>query len=133
MGSTPQESAEGEKGRPLTDEQLRHFAANGWVLQEGAFTLDECAQYRAAIDRLVARDYCISETRRAANERGRDPEQLGAGITNVDNMINSGEPLFLSWITHPHILPVLKQLLGIGYPYPQVLDEADAVNAEGRN
>ncbi len=29
--------------------------------------------------------------------------------------------------------PLLKQLLGIGYPYPQVLDEADAGNAEGRN
>jgi len=28
--------------------------------------------------------------------------------------------------------PMLRQLLGIGYPYPQVLDEADAVNAEGR-
>lgn len=28
--------------------------------------------------------------------------------------------------------PILKQLLGIGYPYPQVLDEAEAVNAEGR-
>jgi len=28
--------------------------------------------------------------------------------------------------------PMLAQLLGIGYPYPQVLDDADAVNAEGR-
>ena len=28
--------------------------------------------------------------------------------------------------------PMLRQLLGIDYPYPQVLDEADAVNAEGR-
>lgn len=27
--------------------------------------------------------------------------------------------------------PLLRQLLGIDYPYPQVLDEADAVNAEG--
>lgn len=121
--------------RPLTDAQLRHFAEHGWVLQEAAFTADECAEYRAAIDRLVARDYCISETRRAANERGRDPEQLGAGVTNVDNMINSGEPLFLSWITHPHILPVLKQLLGtppsyegcccrITLPHPKRTDPA---------
>jgi ectoine hydroxylase-related dioxygenase (phytanoyl-CoA dioxygenase family) len=29
--------------------------------------------------------------------------------------------------------PVLRQLLGVDYPYPQVLDEADAVNAEGRS
>ena len=29
--------------------------------------------------------------------------------------------------------PMLKQLLGIDYPYPQVLDDADAVNAEGIN
>ncbi len=29
--------------------------------------------------------------------------------------------------------PMLKQLLGVDYPYPQVLDEAEAVNAEGRN
>jgi ectoine hydroxylase-related dioxygenase (phytanoyl-CoA dioxygenase family) len=28
--------------------------------------------------------------------------------------------------------PILRQLLGVDYPYPQVLDEADAVNAEGR-
>ena len=28
--------------------------------------------------------------------------------------------------------PMLRQLLGIDYPYPQVLDEAEAVNAEGR-
>ena len=28
--------------------------------------------------------------------------------------------------------PMLKQLLGIGYPYPQVLDDAEAVNAEGK-
>ena len=28
--------------------------------------------------------------------------------------------------------PILKQLLGIGYPYPQVLDDAEAVNAEGK-
>lgn len=27
--------------------------------------------------------------------------------------------------------PMLKQLLGIGYPYPQVLDDADAGNTEG--
>ena len=27
--------------------------------------------------------------------------------------------------------PMLRQLIGIDYPYPQVLDEADAVNAEG--
>lgn len=29
--------------------------------------------------------------------------------------------------------PMLRQLLGVDYPYPQVLDEADAVNAEGRS
>lgn len=29
--------------------------------------------------------------------------------------------------------PMLRQLLGVDYPYPQVLDEADPVNAEGRN
>lgn len=28
--------------------------------------------------------------------------------------------------------PMLRQLLGVDYPYPQVLDDADAVNAEGR-
>ena len=28
--------------------------------------------------------------------------------------------------------PMLRQLLGVGYPYPQVLDEAEAGNAEGR-
>ncbi|MDX2378259.1 MAG: phytanoyl-CoA dioxygenase family protein [Acidimicrobiia bacterium] len=28
--------------------------------------------------------------------------------------------------------PMLRQLLGVDYPYPQVLDEAEAVNAEGR-
>lgn len=28
--------------------------------------------------------------------------------------------------------PMLRQLLGIGYPYPQVLDEAEAGNTEGR-
>jgi ectoine hydroxylase-related dioxygenase (phytanoyl-CoA dioxygenase family) len=28
--------------------------------------------------------------------------------------------------------PMLKQLLGIGYPYPQVLDDADEGNTEGR-
>eukprot|EP01043_Picozoa_sp_COSAG02_P009245 COSAG02_NODE_311_length_24966_cov_1089.426187_15_plen_67_part_00 len=60
---------EAAEPRPLTDSQLRHFAEKGWVLQERAFTQQECAEYRAAIDRLVARDYCISETRRAANER----------------------------------------------------------------
>ena len=27
--------------------------------------------------------------------------------------------------------PTLRRLLGVGYPYPQVLDEADPVNAEG--
>jgi hypothetical protein len=45
-------------------------------------------------------------------------------------MINSGEPIFLDWMTHPHILPVLKQLLGapptfegchamVKHPHPQ--------------
>lgn len=29
--------------------------------------------------------------------------------------------------------PMLRQLLGVDYPYPQVLDEAEAVNAEGIN
>jgi len=29
--------------------------------------------------------------------------------------------------------PMLSQLLGIDYPYPQILDEADATNAEGRD
>jgi ectoine hydroxylase-related dioxygenase (phytanoyl-CoA dioxygenase family) len=28
--------------------------------------------------------------------------------------------------------PMLRQLLGVGYPYPQVLDEAEAGNTEGR-
>ena len=125
----------GRRPRPLSDGQLAHFAAHGWVLQPAAFDAEECAAYRAAIDRLAERDYCVSETRRAANERGRDPEQRGAGITNVDNMINSGEPLFLDWITHPHILPVLKQLLGtppsyegcccrITTPHPKRVDPA---------
>ena len=49
-------------------------------------------------------------------------------------MVNSGEPIFLEWIMHPHILPVLKQLLGapptfegchamVKHPHPQRHDE----------
>ena len=28
--------------------------------------------------------------------------------------------------------PMMRQLLGLNYKYPEVLDTADAVNAEGR-
>ena len=28
--------------------------------------------------------------------------------------------------------PLLRQLVGLDYPYPQLLDEAEAGNAEGR-
>ena len=49
-------------------------------------------------------------------------------------VVNSGEPIFLEWIMHPHILPVLKQLLGapptfegchamVKHPHPQRHDE----------
>ena len=39
------------------DEQrgLAHFAEHGWVLQPAAFDAEECAAYRAAIDRLAER------------------------------------------------------------------------------
>jgi ectoine hydroxylase-related dioxygenase (phytanoyl-CoA dioxygenase family) len=29
--------------------------------------------------------------------------------------------------------PQLRQLMGLDYPYPQILDDAEAINAEGRN
>ena len=28
--------------------------------------------------------------------------------------------------------PLLRQLVGLDYPYPQILDDAEAGNAEGR-
>ncbi len=31
-----------------------------------------------------------------------------------------------------NVSPDLRQLLGLNHPYPEILDKADAVNAEGR-
>jgi hypothetical protein len=112
--------------RELSAEQLRHFAEHGWVIQEDAFTAEECALFRQALDRLDAREYCPG------------PHSWDGGdIHNIDNQINSGEEIFLDWITHPHILPVLWQLLGapptfegchamIKHPHPLRHDRAEA-------
>jgi hypothetical protein len=86
----------------LSLEQLRHFSAKGWVVQENAFTLAECARFRAALDRLREREYCPGpHTHNAAGPK-----------INMDNMVNSGEPVFLEFCTHPRVLPVLKQIIG---------------------
>lgn len=43
------------RGHPLTF-QLHH--PQGWVIQEDAFTPEECAMFREAMDRLDEREYC---------------------------------------------------------------------------
>ena len=90
---------EAPEPRGLTDAQLLHFAEHGWVVQEDAFTAGECASFRAALDRLAARGYCPGP-----HADTDDEDSPSCGITNVDNMINSGERIFLDWIVHPHIL-----------------------------
>ena len=40
----------------LTDAQLFHFAVHGWVLQEDVFDAEECAAFRAGMDKLYASD-----------------------------------------------------------------------------
>jgi len=40
--------------------------------------------------------------------------------------------IFFGSVWHCAMLPALRQLLGFDYPYPQVLDDSDAENAEGR-
>ena len=85
----------------LSDAQLRHFAERGWVVQEDAFTPAECEKFRSALDRLADREYCPG------------PHDFdGVDKVNIDNQINSGEKIFLDWITHPNVLPVLKQIIG---------------------
>ena len=58
--------------RELSDEQLQHFAQHGWVIQEDAFTPEECALFREALDRLDAQKYCPDCTHR---ERERERER----------------------------------------------------------
>jgi ectoine hydroxylase-related dioxygenase (phytanoyl-CoA dioxygenase family) len=83
----------------LTDAQLFHFAVHGWVLQEDVFDAEECAAFRAGMDKLYASD--------VSTMVHKDTDD----VKNVDNMI-SHEQLFRDWIIHPKILPVQKQLLG---------------------
>ena len=109
----------------LSDAQLRHFSEHGWVIQRGAFTPAECAAFREALDRLAARQYCPG------------PHEFDGGPTlNIDNQINSGESIFLDWMTHPKVLPALKQVIGapptfecchamINRPHPKRHDAAE--------
>eukprot|EP01051_Picozoa_sp_SAG22_P004382 SAG22_NODE_233_length_14378_cov_86.382100_3_plen_286_part_00 len=104
------EAAAGPAAGPvgLSAEKLQHFAEHGWVLQENAFAPKECADFRSALDRLGAANFCPGPHRDVD-----DPSSPSAGIHNVDNMINSDEQIFRDWIVHPHILPVIKQLTGV--------------------
>ena len=83
----------------LTDAQIYHFAVHGWVLQEGVFNAEECAAFKAGMERIYESDMSTMVH--------KDTED----IKNVDNMVNH-EQLFRDWIAHPKILPVQKQLLG---------------------
>jgi ectoine hydroxylase-related dioxygenase (phytanoyl-CoA dioxygenase family) len=62
-----------------------------------------------------------------------DGDRIGVLLEYLPKFVR---PLEDHSVVRPEVVaratPMLKQLLGIDYPYPQVLDEADAVNAEGR-
>jgi ectoine hydroxylase-related dioxygenase (phytanoyl-CoA dioxygenase family) len=83
----------------LTDAQLYHFAAHGWVLQENVFQAEEVEAFKGTLDNLY--------NAKVSTMVHKDTED----IKNIDNMVNY-DPIFRDWIMHPKILPVLKQLLG---------------------
>ena len=83
----------------LTDAQLYHFAAHGWVLQENVFNPEEVTAFKNALDRLYE-----TKVSTMAHKDTKD-------VKNIDNMVNYDQ-IFRNWIMNPQILPVLKQLLG---------------------
>jgi ectoine hydroxylase-related dioxygenase (phytanoyl-CoA dioxygenase family) len=62
-----------------------------------------------------------------------DADRIGVLVEYLPKFVR---PLEDHSVVHADVIaratPMLRQLLGIDYPYPQVLDKADAVNAEGR-
>ena len=118
-------------GGPLTDAELRHFGAHGWVLRPGLFSASECAALRAAAD---------AELEAKAAAQGTDVEALL--VRQADGAVDAGRVVMHGiidtvphdegpegaasavaadvfrtvWQDHSVIQPALKQLLGSTEP-----------------
>jgi ectoine hydroxylase-related dioxygenase (phytanoyl-CoA dioxygenase family) len=97
---------------------------------QAAFDRDAVQQTGAAGDVVVFNGMCWH----CAMPNHSDDDRIGVLLEYLPKFVR---PLEDHSIVRDDVVeratPMLKQLIGIGYPYPQVLDEADAINAEGRN
>lgn len=86
----------------LTDDDLLHFAAHGWVILRAVFDADACARYRAALDGLA---------RHRRLDRGSDAE-----LAVVQNQVFHDQ-CFLDWFRGRGILAANRRLLGAKLRY----------------
>lgn len=96
---------------------------------QAAFDRDAIRMVGKAGDIVVFNGMCWH----CAMPNESDDDRTGVLIEYLPKFVR---PLEDHSVVHPEVTaratPMLRQLLGIGYPYPQVLDEADAGNTEGR-
>jgi ectoine hydroxylase-related dioxygenase (phytanoyl-CoA dioxygenase family) len=82
----------------LTDDQLTRFAEHGWVVLEDVLDAEQCAAYRAALDR------CARVRRPRTERRSTD-------TVHIDNPVLYDD-LFVNWLKTPGILEANRQLIG---------------------
>ncbi len=111
---------------PHTQVELRYPSE---AADEARFAETAIRQVGAAGDIVVFNGACWH----CAMPNNSNDDRTGVLIEYLPKFVR---PLEDHSVVKPEVVeratPMLKQLLGIDYPYPQVLDEADAVNAEGR-
>lgn len=101
----------------LTDAELRHFGAKGWVLRERVLTPSECQRLIGATDREQNRGK--GKLRPNAKEGGGAANGAEFGRTEVDgergSLLHSHEEgaVFRDGaVCHPRLAPALAQLVG---------------------
>jgi ectoine hydroxylase-related dioxygenase (phytanoyl-CoA dioxygenase family) len=87
----------------MTDAQRFLFDLNGFLLIENALTPDEIAQVQEAIYRLARQKVPDAAQ---WDERGEPRETI-----RVHRPIEK-DPLFLNFVDHPAVLPILQELVG---------------------